>query len=450
MRKIALAVMTVLVSTLPVAARTAQAVSTTPAKGSWTWCTVSVQNGCLEAVTTISPTGTETTFTDSASAPADLSVGATCSMNGGTGNACDTNKFQTTANNTCVQRPDWAGGFTTPSVEMDVMWPSHLGWSVVARFSTGDFRPAFLIGHGTTKTRITDDTDGTYTFELTVQIDKNYMGVIGLPGSGNYDPESIATSANDTAHVQLWPRDHLIHTTATPGPCNYFPFSGAWAEANAQGFSWSYYGSGAPALAGTTANTPNTLKFIAYAPHYKPRNGSDPLELVPARVQVFLPTAYFNALGYTSLDEFDASSYSVTTEDGQATTPTATKRDDGILINLGVTHYSAPNPTVTFKVKGTALSSSGADSLPKTTPIVVTSATSSKATPMGRGSSRALSKVINYSGSGSKTWRATGGCTVKGKSLVAPKKIAVCKVTLVVRNAKGKVTGTRSTTIRVA
>lgn len=429
----------------------AHAASTTPAKGGWTWCTDSVKNGCLEAVTTISPEGVSTTYTDRTQVPSDLNVSGTCTLNGGSGDFCNSNKFETTANNTCNQRADWAGGWTTPSVEMDISWPSKQGWSVKARFSTGDFRPAFLIGRGTRGTRISDDGDGTFTFELTTMIDTAYTGSIpspkySAPGQQIPDTESIADSAVDSVHVQLWPRDHLIKTSSSgaPAPCEWYPFSGAWAEANAQGFSWSY-SSGSPALAGSGAPTaPNVLKFMAQAPHFKPRDGSKPLEVNPARVQVFLPTSYFTALGYATLDEFDASSYSVSTEDGQTATPTVTKRDDGLLINLGVSHYSAPNPTVTFKVKGAAVATTG--SLPVTTPIPAAGASG---LTMKKSATKSLSSIISYGGSGRKTWRATGGCTIRSSRLVAPKTSSTCTVVLTVKNSKGRTVVTKRATVKV-
>jgi hypothetical protein len=93
------------------------------------------------------------------------------------------------------------------------------------------------------------------------------------------------------------------------------------------------------------------LSFTAQNFHYLPQNGQEPLEVMPARIQVFMPAAYFTALGYSSLSEFDSSSFNVTTEDGQVVKPTVIPRDNGLLINLRVQHYSSPNPTIIFKPK---------------------------------------------------------------------------------------------------
>ena len=434
----------------------ALAADTTPKSGGWQWCTDSIVNGCIEAVTTTSPTGVSEQYTDSRSLPSGLTVSATCSMNSGAGTSCNGNKYVVGDDGVCRQRADWTGGFTVPSVEMDIRWPGKSGWSVMLRLSTGDYLPAFLIGHGTTKTETTNDGDGTYTFEFTSMMEFAYSGNFGpaVPGGTMGGGETVATSASEWVHVQLWPRDHLINQQSTPGPCKYHPFMGSWAEANAQGFSWSYM-AGAPIIGGTgTADVPNTLKFIAYAPHYKPQDGTKPLEVIDARVQVFLPTDYFRTLGYATLDEFDASSYAVSTADGQSTTPTTTKRDDGLLINLGIRHYSAPNPTVTFAVKGPALATTG--TMRSTTPIVrrptsPTSPTASTGTKvsMKKAASKSLSSIIRSSTSGKKSWKVTGGCSIRGTKLVAPRKKATCRLTLTVRNSKGKTVSTKKATVVV-
>ena len=448
-----------------------------PPVGGWSWCSDTVKNGCIESVTTISPEKVETTYTSASQLPVGLRVSAQCSPNGPI-NTCDTNRYLTRSDGQCAETPTWGGRYTTPSIEFDIDWPGKSGWQVRLRLSTGDFRTAFSIGYGTTTTSTTSDGDGTYTYINTVLIGKSYsasmpQSIIGLMGTPQYMPAytewlktSVATSEKDAAHVQVWPRDHLLRqpsntisnsgpslnpttTTipATPTGCQYYPFDGAFAEANATSFSWSYSsGSMSP-------GAPNVLKFIAQAPHYLPQVEGQPLQVMPARVQVFLPTSYFSALGYSSLTEFNQSSYSVTTEDGQTTTPTVTIRDNGILINLGLQHYSAPNPTVTIVSKGSALNVT--TDLATTTPMpAVTNATLapkifSPLTSLARKKSAPLSSFISYSGPGAKSWRATGGCTIVKSALRAPSTKSKCKLTLTVRNSKKKVLATRTQVIRV-
>jgi len=433
MKRILIASVVALSSFLTVGSstHTSAATDATPPVGVWTWCTETIVNGCIEAVTTISPEKAETVYTSKASLPSGLTVIANCSANAPV-NTCDTNRYVTGDDGKCVETATWGGRFTTPSIEFSTMWEGKSGWEIRVRLSTGNFQPAFTIGRGTTSVSITNDGDGTFTYTNTSRREKAYLASIP-PGSNiqiGGGPESmaaysewlktaIASEGRDWVHSQVWPRDHLFIGGSFPGlpenGCKYYPFESAWAEANATGFSWSY-------SSGNSASTvPNVLKFTAQAPHYLPQVNGQPLEVMPARVQVFLPTSYFEALGYSSLSEFNSSSYAITTEDGQATTPTATVQDTGILINLGVQHYSSPNPSVTFFV------------VPK----------------MVKKSSKKLSALISYKLSGTKSWKVSGGCTIVGTKLRAPNKKATCKLTLTVRNSKKKIVATKSKTIKV-
>jgi hypothetical protein len=166
-----------------------------------------------------------------------------------------------------------------------------------------------------------------------------------------------------------------------------------------------------------------------------------------------MPDAYFKALGYASLDEFDSNSYSVTTEDGQATSPSITKQDGGLLINLGVQHYSAPEPAITFAAKGSPLS--GGQSLSPTQKISVSAPSSSASsagilTPvLSRKKSANLSSIISYRGVGIKAWKISGGCTISGMYVKAPAKRGSCVLSLSVRNSKKKIVYTKKTTIQI-
>ena len=495
MKRILLAIITAFSSFLVVGIsnNTSAASDATPPVGAWTWCTETIVNGCIEAVTTISPEKVETVYTSAASLPSGLTVTANCSANGPV-NTCDTNRYVTRDDGKCVETSTWGNRSTTPSIEFDIRWEGKSGWDLRVRFSTGNFQPAFAIGHGTTAASTTNDGDGTYTYTHTSKMEKAYSAMAPLA-------TAIATSQGDWVHIQVWPRDHLARpadplltpmpgssssssstitptassstsstivpvtsstitstttTTPTATGCKYYPFDGAWAEANAQSFSWSY------SSGDMSASVPKVLKFIAQAPHYLPQISGQPLEVMPARVQVFLPVSYFSALGYQSLSEFNAASYSIATEDGQATKPTATVQDTGVLINLGLQHYSSPNPSVTFVAKGEAVNRT--TTMPLTTPkptasVIATpvSVPSTVATPakvvlpkMAKKATKALTSFISYKTAGVKTWKVTGGCTIVGSKLRAPAKATTCKLTLTVRNSKKKLIATKSQSIRVS
>ena len=467
MKRILIASIVALSSFLTVGSSThiSAATDATPPVGIWTWCTETIVNGCIEAVTTISPEKVETVYTSMASLPFELTVTANCSANGPV-NTCDTNRYISRDDGTCAETSTWGRRTTTPSIEFDIRWNGKSGWDIRVRFSTGNFKPAFTIGHGTSAVAITDDGDGTYTYTHTSKMEKAYYAPAPLA-------TAIASSQGDWVHNQIWPRDHLAmpanplsmplsgnssssssSTSSTTAPtitgCRYYPFDGAWAEANAQGFSWSY------SSGNMTSSVPNVLKFTAQAAHYLPQVSGQPLEVMPARVQVFLPVSYFSALGYQSLSEFNASSYSIATEDGQATTPTATIQDAGILINLGLQHYSSPNPSVTFVAKGAPINKTTA--MPGTTPKPKASVTGVQVPvvvkvtvqAMAKRATKTLSSLISYKLSGKKSWKVSGGCTIVGTKLRAPNKKTTCKLTLTVRNSKKKIVATKSKTIKVS
>jgi hypothetical protein len=445
-RSLRIALATLVMSVFTLAPSRSHAVAdTTPTAGAWAWCSPTVVNGCIKSVTTISPEKVETTYTDSSLIPRDLSYSIRCSIE--PGGTCDGNKFESVSGGACTQKSTWPSTSRgIPDIQIDIAWNSKIGWKVKLELSTGSYQPAFTIGHGTVSAVTTDDGDGTFTYTFVAEIETTYSASppsslrMSEPGGMTRYKEWISTAeansyTTDSVHVQIWPKDHLLNSYRNATGCFYYPFIGAWAEANAQGFSWSY------SVDGPSAATPTKLFFEASAPHYLPRVGTNDLVVMPARVQVFLPAAYFTAIGYATLSEFDSSSYSVTAEDGQKVSPTVVEQDGGLRINLGVQHYSAPNPTIVFKSKNEA------------TAVVVTpaapAATNATKT-VRRSTQKSLTSLISLSKTGTKTYKVTGGCSISGKNLRTPSRKTTCKLTLTVRNSKKKIVATKSQLIRVS
>ena len=332
------------------------AVNNVPLPGKWGWCTNSIVNGCIQSVTTTSPKNVTTVYTDSAALQElSLDINIHCGFNP-TWPACDGNKYQSISNGPCLEKSDWSTGPVgqvgqLPAFEIDISWPEKSGWLIEVRLSTGNFRAAFTIGHGTTSAITTDDGDGTFTYLYTAEMQKHYYGdypnlMPGSPDYYNWWNTAQAADFSETIHAQVWPRDHLLTLDVSNG-CKYHPFEGAWAEANASSFSWGYGTS--TDLASDGQQVQNKLNFIASSYHWLPGRKITS-NLMPARIQVFLPAGYFLALGYSSLADFDSSAYSVTTADSQRTSPRVTELNGGLLINLGVKHYSSPNPSISFKL----------------------------------------------------------------------------------------------------
>lgn len=357
-----------------------------------------------------------------------------CSPNGSQ-NMCDGNRYESAPDGPCRQKSTWSvAQMVVPALTIDITWPGKSGWGVKVKISSGNFRPAFTIGHGTTSAITTDDGDSTFTYTFSSEIEKSYSGDApdGIrSGQSNFAEwllTAAATRFTESIHVQIWPRDHLLDSSKSATGCGYYPFEGAWAEANAISFSWRYSSALFPSSV-APATVPNKLSFTAQNFHYLPQNGQDPLEVMPARIQVFMPAAYFTALGYSSLSEFDSTSYSVTAEDGQVVSPSITPRDNGLLINLGVQHYSSPNPTIIFKSKilsAVPNTSSTTSTLPKAAFTLSTRKLTS-ATSLAKNAGISVAKGATVSlrvvPTSSKICRITG---VVLKSI----KLGTCKITV--------------------
>ena len=124
---------------------------------------------------------------------------------------------------------------------------------------------------------------------------------------------------------------------------------------------------------------------------------------------------------------------------------------DGVKVKFPKISYSAPIVQVKQKPEVEATTTT------TTPPVVTTMATvpaiaasvAVTTKSVKRGKSVALTSLLKPIGKGKQTWSSSGGCTIKGKNLVAPKKVAKCKVTL--KQAKSGTTkaSSRSITVKV-
>ena len=402
----------------------AEAASVTPSTGAWGWCTVGVVDGCIESATISSSGGESSVVSSAESMPTGFSVGVGCIR--GSATSCLSKRFTADNSSHCTVSPSWDGG-SIPNLRVSFSGPN--GSSVKLRISTGDFEPFFSLGNGITATRTSSDGDGTFTFEVTLTSETLQNADPPeevLRGGGQavtaWLETAEATSTWTGARIQVWPRDHMIISGLLDTPlaqygCFYYPFAGAWAEANASAFNWGYGGAAVDIqitngkVGIVKFQTSTALQFKANGPHFKMREGASPLEINSARVRVFMPTSFFLSLGYSSIGDVDNTSYNVATEDGQQASPSFQKRDDGILLDLGIAHYSSPNPTVTFK---------------KVTVLTEPSRTRN----IKRRQSVVLSQLISYNGTGIRRWSVTGGCSVVQGRLVTPNKKAKCLLSL--------------------
>lgn len=189
------------------------------------------------------------------------------------------------------------------------------------------------------------------------------------------------------------------------------------------------------------------LKFISVktaAPHFL----SDGTTLNTGNFSAFLPNGVLKEWKIEKTEAALKAALSATVTKGTSEVEQVADfviSDDGVRVKFPKISFSAP--VISVKQKPAV----AVTTVPVTTPAVVTTAPTK--VPAGktvkRGKSMSLRSLIKPVGAGKQTWKASGGCVIKGKTLVAPKKKATCKVTL--KQAKsGKVkASTRSVTVKV-
>ncbi len=430
-----------------------------PAVGDWKWCSelpTASQFGCIEMLTLESPGKKSTAY--SYGAANELPKGTTVKVRCQSRDSVGCYPFEAPISN-CVQP-----GITSAIDDFITVEVSSSGdtWghNYELTLRTGTFRPGLTLGRGFTGTRqssnlsqiVSDSSKGTSSFKWTYSY--SLTGVLGLESYWVEQPKGLDSRTQNPLSTEYFNWLKTAEATGggpvgpsvliyewgtytsylTPDLCLEDPFEGSWAESNGMGFSFSTSGGwGKPSaktlkqLIGQNWPSPK-LDFTAFGPHYKPRRGSEPLEVIGARIQVFLGSKFLVGTGYKNLSgdwlrDFDNSSYEVTTKDDQIARPSVTKMSEGVLIDLGIEHYSAPNPTVDIVVP--------------------------EQFKLKRNQSGPLSRFVSHSGPGTRNWSVTGGCAISGKNLRTPRRPARCLLSLAVYSKNGKLASLKSARIAV-
>ena len=124
---------------------------------------------------------------------------------------------------------------------------------------------------------------------------------------------------------------------------------------------------------------------------------------------------------------------------GQDAVANVSAQNGGILIDTGVTHFSAPNPEFNvLKAGETLVSTTPAVAAPVVTvPIVAPPVVAVPTrTTMSKGTTRSLTSIARTTAAQKPKWSAKGQCRISGSRLVALKKAGACTVTLRVLNSK--------------
>lgn len=175
----------------------------------------------------------------------------------------------------------------------------------------------------------------------------------------------------------------------------------------------------------------------AVSPHFLPPVNGAPSEVTPGFVKVFLPEKYFTLdRGYKDLTMVTADRVKMKVS-GQNATANVTAQDGGMLIDTGVTHFSAPNPEFSvLKANETVAATPTSPIVSGTTPQQ-TSSTISRPV-LKKGATKTLASIAKTTAAQKPKWSAKGSCKISGSRVIASKKSGTCTVTLRVLNSKKK------------
>jgi hypothetical protein len=195
-----------------------------------------------------------------------------------------------------------------------------------------------------------------------------------------------------------------------------------WVSTNATYFHF-------PNVEFDNATKKYVMRVKTGAPHFL----ADGTTLHTGSFSAFLPNGILTQWGIEKTEEAlkAALAISITKDDvSTAATPTFVISDLGVRVKFPRIDYSAPVLAVGQAPAGGA--PAPATTAPATTTTTTTTAPKAVVVTktLRKGASSSLTKLIALKGKGKATWRASGGCRIKGATLVAPAKAGKCTLTL--------------------
>ena len=320
----------------------------TPDTGDWPLCSTESQIGCIESFAIEGDDGVLRAVNITYPAADGPMVSVHCRSNSTNQSKCDVN-----AQTAVIGRVGPCGFENPAQLVITVSWQGRENRKFELVIRTGDFEAAFSTGNGISATKNEKSESGSSKYTLNGFIDK--LQSANIPSSllltvdeaklKEFFETATADSLSYRSIVYVHHASYLKvalpkAVISDPWVCESVPMKGAWAEANGQfrGFSLRWNGS--------ENAEPMKLNFEARGPHYA--FGTTPSEniLVPARIRVFLPKTIIEYLGYGA-GEFNAAAIGVTTANNTQATPQITSVSDGYVVDLGIAHYSSPDPVFT-------------------------------------------------------------------------------------------------------
>ena len=370
----------------------------------WPFCSSNSVTYCVESATKVNSDGTESP----AGGPSPY---MNCHASGSTNGPCLTD-------GSFWMEVGLSGNFTAQDVDTTYHW----------RVRMGKFSPDVMMLGNTQRTKVSGSaTDGWHLEIWAKPALKAYKNM--CISAANCGDSVVAESA--TYQVSGYVRSLGIGTSFTmpsvPTVALRDSLRGTFITTNGMSQSWDF--------------KEDTFRVTAVSPHFL----TDGVTVTPGYVKVFLPSAYALGMqGYASLSEITADDIALTVSSKEAKAA-VTVMEGGILVDTGVTHFSAPDPTIRLKKK-----SETSTGVPTTTTLgsVVTTTTTTTPIPVAttvaarpilkRGASKALSAIYRAKAAQKARWAASGACSIKGAKLVAKTKAGTCTVTVRVLNAKKK------------
>jgi hypothetical protein len=193
-----------------------------------------------------------------------------------------------------------------------------------------------------------------------------------------------------------------------------------WVSTNATYFHF-------PNVEFDNATKKYVMRVKTGAPHFL----ADGTTLHTGSFSAFLPNGILTQWG---IDKTEAAlkaalAVSITKDDvSTPATPTFVIGDLGVRVKFPRIDYSAPVLAVGQAPATAATTTTAAATTTTTTTTAPKAAVVTKT--VRKGASSSLTKLIALKGKGKATWRATGGCRIKGATLIAPAKAGKCTLTL--------------------
>mgnify|MGYP001027598803 FL=1 len=193
-----------------------------------------------------------------------------------------------------------------------------------------------------------------------------------------------------------------------------------WVSTNATYFHF-------PNVEFDNATKKYVMRVKTGAPHFL----ADGTTLHTGSFSAFLPNGILTQWGIEKTEDAlkAALAVSITKDDvSTAATPTFVIGDLGVRVKFPRIDYSAPVLAVGQAPATAATTTTAAATTTTTTTTAPKAAVVTKT--VRKGASSSLTKLIALKGKGKATWRATGGCRIKGATLIAPAKAGKCTLTL--------------------